>query len=97
MAGTEVLAASRVLLLDLHVRITERDPFHVAAILDVHDRFLASVPRFALTDTAWRVQLDVLATVHSHAPIVLQDASYDLRRMIGLFLDFSGTVNVRGL
>jgi len=78
MTGTKVLTTGRILLLDLHVRITERHPFHVRAVLHIDDRFLTAIARFTLADTARRVQLNLLATVHSHAPIVLQDACNDL-------------------
>ena len=78
MAGTKVLATGRILLLDFHVRIAERHPFHIRAVFHEDDRFLTAVTWFAFTDASRRVQFDVLATVHSHAPIVLQDACNDL-------------------
>lgn len=96
VAGTEIRSPLRIVLLDRHIRITEHDPLHTVSTrsLNVHNGLLAAIARFALTDRARRVQLDVLALVDSHALSVLQDPCLHLGAVRRLLLQLTGTINM---
>ena len=67
MAGAEVRTATRLILLDRHVRVTKHHLLHLAVIgLNVDDRLLAAIAGFTRADTAGRVEGHLLPTVLGH-------------------------------
>ena len=94
MTGTKVLTTSRILLLDLHVRITKHDPLRLPTVAHKHDRLLATVSRLTLTDASRLVQLDVLALVDSHPASLLQNASLNLGAVSRLPLNLRSPIHM---
>lgn len=94
MTGTETGASSRILLSNLHVRITKHHPLDLPPIVHKHDRLLATVPWLPLTDTSRLVQLDIFPLIGSHPLIVLQDASLNLGAVRSLTLNLRSPIHM---
>ena len=67
MARPKVLTRPRIILTDLHLRVTEHNLLHATIIsLNVNDGLLAAIPRLALPDTTGRIQGNILALILGH-------------------------------
>ncbi len=74
-AGIKRTFPGSILLFDFHLRVTIRNTFYFVVFFDEHNFGFATVTWFTLSDTSRRVQRDILALIHSHAVIVLQNSS----------------------
>ena len=94
MAGTEISATARILLLDLHVWVAEHHSFRLPPVVHKHDRLLAAVPWLPLADTSRFVQLDALPLISGHPLIVLQDASLNLGAVRSLTFNLRSPIHM---